>query len=145
MVRPKKRIIVFCSVLAVAPVLFGIFVQSWLPFILCLPLVGYLYYVVKNDKITYDKDYITFYITPFRKITLEWYQIDLISIAYENVPTVYENVLTKSGRRTFRKTLFLTYSYYVGVDKRTEVLKKRYYDYVGIDELLQFYQTEILG
>ena len=138
MVRPKKRIIVFCSVLAVAPVLFGIFVQSWLPFILCLPLVGYLYYVVKNDKITYDKDYITFYITPFRKITLEWYQIDFVTI-------INEKVLTKSGRRTFRKTLFLTYSYYVGVDKRTEVLKKRYYDYVGIDELLQFYQTEILG
>ena len=138
MVRPKKRIIVFCSVLAVAPVLFGIFVQSWLPFILCLPLVGYLYYVVKNDKITYDKDYITFYITPFRKITLEWYQIDFVTI-------INEKVLTKSGRLTFRKTLFLTYSYYVGVDKRTEVLKKRYYDYVGIDELLQFYQTEILG
>ena len=138
MVRPKKRIIVFCSILAVAPVLFGISYQSWLPFILCLPLVGYLYYVVKNDKITYDKDYITFYITPFRKITLEWYQIDLISIAYENV-------LTKSWRRTLRKTLFLTYSYYVGVDKRTEVLKKRYYDYVGIDELLQFYQTESVG
>ena len=137
MVRPKKRIIVFCSILAVAPVLFGIFVQSWLPFILCLPLVGYLYYVVKNDKITYDKEYITFYITPFRKITLEWYQIDLISIAYDNV-------LTKSGR-ILQKTLFLTYSYYVGVDKRTEVLKKKYDDYVGIDELLQFYQTEILG
>ncbi len=137
MVRPKKRIIVFCSILAVAPVLFGIFYQSWLPFILCLPLVGYLYYVVKNDKITYDKDYITFYITPFRKITLEWYQIDLISI-------VYDNVLTKRGR-ILQKTLFLTYSYYVGVDKRTDVLKKKYDDYVGIDELLQFYQTEILG
>ena len=137
MVRPKKRIIVFCSILAVAPVLFGIFYQSWLPFILCLPLVGCLYYVVKNDKITYDKDYITFYITPFRKITLEWYQIDLISIAYENV-------LTRS-RRILRKTLFLTYSYYVGVDRRTEVLKMPYDDYVGIDELLQFYQTEILG
>ena len=137
MVRPKKRIIVFCSVLAVAPVLFGIFVQSWIPCILCLPLVGYLYYVVKNDKITYDKDYMSFYITPFRKITLEWYQIDFVSI-------INEKVLTK-GRRTFRKTLFLTYSYYIGVDKRTEVLKKRYYAYVGIDELLQFYQTEILG
>ena len=137
MVRPKKRIIVFCSVLAVAPVLFGIFVQSWLPFILCLPLVGYLYYVVKNDKITYDKDYITFYITPFRKITLEWYQIDFVSILYDNVHS--------SSGRTVRKTLFLTYSYYVGVDRRTEVLKKPYDDYVGIDELLQFYQTEILG
>ena len=137
MVRPKKRIIVFCSILAVAPVLFGIFYQSWLPFILCLPLVGCLYYVVKNDKITYDKDYITFYITPFRKITLEWYQIDLISI-------VYDNVLTKRGR-ILQKTLFLTYSYYVGVDKRTEVFKMRYDDYIGIDELLQFYQTEILG
>ena len=137
MVRPKKRIIVFCSILAVAPVLFGISVQSWLPFILCLPLVGYLYYVVKNDKITYDKDYITFYITPFRKITLEWYQIDFVTI-------INEKVLTK-GRRILQKTLFLTYSYYVGVDKRTEVLKKKYDDYVGIDELLQFYQTEILG
>lgn len=137
MVRPKKRIIVFCSILAVAPVLFGIFYQSWLPFILCLPLVGQLYYVVKNDKITYDKDYITFYITPFRKITLEWYQIDLIFIGYDNV-------LTKRGR-ILQKTLFLTYSYYVGVDKRTDVLKKKYDDYVGIDELLQFYQTEILG
>ena len=137
MVRPKKRIIVFCSILAVAPVLFGIFYQSWLPFILCLPLVGYLYYVVKNDKITYDKDYITFYITPFRKITLEWYQIDFVTI-------INEKVLTK-GRRILQKTLFLTYSYYVGVDKRTEVLKKKYDDYVGIDELLQFYQTEILG
>ena len=137
MVRPKKRIIVFCSVLAVAPVLFGIFVQSWIPCILCLPLVGYLYYVVKNDKITYDKDCIIFYTTPFRKITLEWYQIDLVSI-------VYDNVHTSSGR-ILQKTLFLTYSYYVGVDKRTEVLKKRYYAYVGIDELLQFYQTEILG
>jgi hypothetical protein len=138
MVRPKKRIIVFCSILAVAPVLFGIFYQSWLPFILCLPLVGCLYYVVKNDKITYDKDYITFYITPFRKITLEWYQIDFVTI-------INEKVLTKGRRTFFRKTLFLTYSYYVGVDKRTEVLKKRYYDYVGIDELLRFYQTEILG
>ena len=137
MVRPKKRIIVFCSILAVAPVLFGISVQSWLPFILCLPLVGYLYYVVKNDKITYDKDYITFYITPFRKITLEWYQIDFVTI-------INEKVLTK-GRRILQKTLFLTYSYYVGVDKRTDVLKKKYDDYVGIDELLQFYQTEILG
>ena len=137
MVRPKKRIIVFCSILAVAPVLFGIFYQSWLPFILCLPLVGCLYYVVKNDKITYDKDYITFYITPFRKITLEWYQIDFVSILYDEVHL--------HPGRTFRKTLFLTYSYYVGVDKRTEVLKKAYDDYVGIDELLQFYQTEILG
>ena len=137
MVRPKKRIIVFCSVLGVAPVLFGIFVQSWIPCILCLPLVGYLYYVVKNDKITYDKDYITFYITPFRKITLEWYQIDFVSI-------INEKVLTK-GRRTLQKTLFLTYSYYIGVDRRTEVLKKPYYAYVGFDELLQFYQTEILG
>jgi hypothetical protein len=138
MVRPKKRIIVFCSILAVVPVLFGIFFQSWLPFILCLPLVGYLYYVVKNDKITYDKDGVTFYTTPFRKITLEWYQIDLIFIGYDNV-------LTKSWRRILQKTLFLTYSYYVGVDKRTEVLKKKYDDYVGIDEFLQFYQTEILG
>ena len=137
MVRPKKRIIVFCSVLAVAPVLFGIFVQSWIPCILCLPLVGYLYYVVKNDKITYDKDYITFYTTPFRKITLEWHQIDFVSI-------INDNVLTRSGR-TLQKTLFLTYSYYIGVDRRTEVLKKPYYAYVGIDELLQFYQTEILG
>ena len=137
MVRPKKRIIVFCSVLAVAPVLFGIFVQSWIPCILCLPLVGYLYYVVKNDKITYDKDYITFYTTPFRKITLEWHQIDFVSI-------INDNVLTRSGR-TLQKTLFLTYSYYIGVDRRTEVLKKPYDDYVGIDELLQFYQTEILG
>ena len=137
MVRPKKRIIVFCSVLAVAPVLFGIFVQSWIPCILCLPLVGYLYYIVKNDKITYDKDCITFYTTPFRKITLEWYQIDLVSI-------VNDNVHTKSGR-TLQKTLFLTYSYYIGVDRRTEVLKKPYYAYAGIDELLQFYQMEILG